>query len=150
MEYARDVMERPEIVRPGLTIPELAKTLLEADADGVCVVDDGHLVGVVTAMDLVRRHAPIHAPVMFALLDLVLTFGQQRAEEELRKASAPHVEGMMTTEVVTATSSTPLQEVAGWMAEQHLSMVPVVDEGRLVGVVTRRGMVRHTLSHFVD
>ena len=62
-----------------------------------------------------------------------------------RKISATDVAGLMTTEVVTASSSTELTTVAGWMAEQHLSMIPVVDEGKLAGVVTRRSMVRHTL-----
>jgi len=145
VQHARDVMVKPVVVRPTTSVADLARRLLEHDVDGVCVVDEGELVGVVTAMDLVEREAPVHAPVMFALLDMVLTFGQRRTEEELRKISATDVAGLMTTEVVTASSSTELTTVAGWMAEQHLSMIPVVDEGKLAGVVTRRSMVRHTL-----
>jgi len=148
VEHARDVMETPVVVRPTTSVSELARTLLDADVDGVCIVDEGQLVGVVTAMDLVEREAPVHAPVMFSLLDMVLPFGLKRTEADLRKISATDVAGLMTTEVVTASSSTELSTVAGRMADEHLSMVPVVDEGKLVGVVTRRGMVRHTLSHF--
>ena len=150
MRHATDAMHPAVPLPPSTSIPDLAKTLLQADADGVCVVDgDGRLLGVVTAMDLVFREAPVHAPTYVALFDLVLGFGQKQTKRDLARIRAQTVGELMTTEVRVATPQTPLVEVAGWMRDEHLSMIPVVQDGEILGVVTRRSMVQHTLSHFV-
>jgi CBS domain-containing protein len=150
LEIARNVMEPAPLVSPELDLKELAQRLLAADVDGVCVVDDaGRLVGVVTGMDLVFREKKVHPPAMIAVLDLVLTFGGRRTERELEKMAAVNVGALMTREVVTAVPETPVDELATRMVEQHLSMIPVVEGGVPIGVVTRRGMVRATLRHLL-
>lgn len=146
MEHARDVMVAAHPVHPALSIPELARLLLDEDLDGVCVVRDDKLVGVVTAMDLVFRRKKVHTPFTFALLDLVLEFGRGRTERELEKITAATVGQLMTADVVTARPDTPLDEIATWMVEQHLTVVPVLDDGQLVGVVTKPAIVRETLD----
>lgn len=149
MRHATDAMEEPLILPARTTIPQLARKLLEADADGACVCDaSGKVLGVVTAMDLVFREAPVHAPTFIALFDLVLAFGQQRTDDDLARIQAETVGALMSPKPRVAKPTTPLVDVAGWMRDEHLSMVPVVDDGKLLGVVTRRSMVRHTLSHF--
>ncbi len=151
MRHATDAMHDAITLFPDTSIPVLAQTLLEAEADGVCVIDrSGALVGVVTAMDLVFREAPVHAPSFVALFDLVLAFGQDRTKKDLERIQAQTVGELMTKELHTAGPETPLTEVAGWMRDEHLSMIPVVSKGELLGVVTRRSMVQHTLTHFTQ
>jgi signal-transduction protein with cAMP-binding, CBS, and nucleotidyltransferase domain len=149
MRHATDAMHPAVTLDPATSIPDLAKTLLQAEADGVCVVDeDGKLLGVVTAMDLVFREAPVHAPAYVALFDLVLGFGQEKTKKDLARIQAQTAGELMTHDVRIATPETRLMDVAGWMRDEHLSMIPVVWEGDILGVVTRRSMVQHTLSHF--
>ena len=149
MRHATDAMHDAITLFADASIETLARTLLDAEADGVCVIDgDGGLIGVVTAMDLVFREAPVHAPSFVALFDLVLAFGQQQTEADLERIQAQTVGELMTRDVHSATPETPLADVAGWMRDEHLSMVPVLDGNTLLGVVTRRSMVQHTLSHF--
>jgi CBS domain-containing protein len=141
MKHARDVMEPALVVRPDLPIADLARLLLEHDADGVCVVDGGRLLGVATAMDLVFREKEIAGPGVVAIWDLVLPIGLRRAQREAEKVSAADVQGLMTRDVVTTTGDESLQHVATRMLDEHLSLVPVLDGGELVGVVSRRSVV---------
>lgn len=150
MKVARDVMEPAALVSPSLDVTELARHMLASDVEGVCVVGaDGRLVGVVTGMDLVFREKKVHPPVMVALLDIVLSFGAKRTQRELEKMAAMTVDHLMTREVVSGLPETPIDEVATWMVEQHLSMIPILDHGAPIGVVTRRGMIAATLRHLL-
>lgn len=142
---ARDVMEPALVVAPELPIAELARLLVERDTDGVCVVEGGQLVGVATAMDLVYREKEIHGPAVVAVWDLVLPLGLGRAQREAEKIAAVDVSGLMTREVVTVSADAPLTEVADRMVVDHLSLVPVLEGGRLVGAVTRHSVVRAIL-----
>lgn len=144
-KVAREVMEPALVVGPELSIGGLARLLVDKDADGVCVIEGGNLVGVATAMDLVYREKEIHGPTVVAVWDLVLQLGFARAQREAEKIGAADVGGLMTREVVTVTGDTPLVEVATRMVEDHLSLVPVLEEGVLVGAVTRRSVVAAVL-----
>jgi CBS domain-containing protein len=146
MRYARDAMQEALRLPPDTTIEQLARTLIEQSADGACVVgEEGELLGVVTAMDLVFREAPVHAPAFVTLFELVLPLNTDRTRRELKKVLAQTAGELMTTEVRTARPDTPLTEVAGWMRDEHLSMVPVVGGDTVHGVVSRRSMVQHVL-----
>lgn len=149
MDRARDILEPAATVPPTTTLPDLARDLLELDTEAVCVIEGDRLVGVVTGMDLVYREKRVQLPVPIVVLDLVFQLGARRAEREIEKISAVTVGELMTRDVVTVGPDTPVDEIAAKMVEQHLSMVPVLDDGRLVGVVTRRAMVELALRHLV-
>jgi CBS domain-containing protein len=149
VNHARDIMQPAKVVRPDTRLTDLAQELLTSGADAVCVAEAGRLVGVLTGMDLVYREKRVHAPVTITLLDLVFQLGGHRTEREIEKMSAMIVTDLMTREVITVAPGTPLDEVATQMVEKHLSIVPVVEDDRLVGVVTRRAMVEVALRHLL-
>lgn len=144
MRIARDVMGPVQATVLRVTpVSEVAALLRDRAMDGVCVVDGDHLVGVVTAMDLIAREKPVHVPAVVVLMDLVIPLeGARRTEADIAKITARTAGELMTTEVTAAAPDTTLTEVAGWMVERHLSMIPVVDGGRLVGVITKHDMLR--------
>ena len=114
--------------------------------EGVCVCNDVRtLVGVVTGMDLVFREKHITPPAVVAILDLVLQFGRVSARE-IEKIEAATVGDLMTREVVTVERTTPVDQIATLMVDKHLSLLPILEGGRPIGVVTRRGMVAFTLK----
>lgn len=147
--HARDIMEPARIVGPQLSLADLATQLLDEGVDAVCVAEGERLVGVLTGMDLVYREKKVHAPTMITVLDLVVQLGARRTERELEKMGALTVSELMTRDVITTRPDAPADEIATQMVEQHLSLVPVVEHGRLVGVVTRRGMVELALRHLL-
>ncbi|MCK6501965.1 CBS domain-containing protein [Myxococcota bacterium] len=139
---AQEIMDRrPTVVEPDLPVADLARRLLESGVEGVCVVEGEALVGVVTAMDLVYREKNVHLPTVFTFMDAVIPLGWKRAEEELGKIAGLTVRAIMSRAPVTVAPTADLHELATLMVERHLSMLPVVQDGRLLGVVDKRAVL---------
>ena len=151
MQVARDILEPAVLVEPSLSLRALAERLLAADVEGVCVVNEaGTLVGVVTGMDLVFREKRVQTPSTLALLDLVIQLGGRKTVRELEKIGATQVDELMTREVVTVPPDAPIDRIATVMVERHVSILPVVEHGRPLGVITRRGMIALSLRHLLE
>lgn len=143
MKTARELMDDSVTVTAELPVRELAETLLDAGADGACVVDGERLIGVVTTMDLVFKEKQVHLPTLLYILDAVIPLGRmQDVDDELHKMASATVEDLMTRTVITVGPDAPMDEVATRMVEDHLTLVPVVDDGRLLGAVTKRSLLR--------
>lgn len=128
-------------VRPGDGVEVVLRTLREHELPGVPVVDDaGRLVGIITEADLVLagEEADLHLPHYFELFGgLVFLEPLRHFEERLRKAAAATAEDMMTPDPVTVGADTDVEEAARLIAERGHNRLPVVEHGRLVGMVTR-------------
>lgn len=139
-----DVMDpTPLTVEPTLSVRDLAELLLARPLEGACVVEDGNLIGVATAMDLVFQSQPAHMPSFFHFLEALIPLESvAKAEQDLRKIAGATVRDVMTAEPVTTTPGEPVAAVAERMVARHLSLVPVLDGRRLVGAVTKAGILR--------
>jgi CBS domain-containing protein len=148
MTTANDVMHVPApTVDPTMSVQDLAAWLLERQLDGACVVEDGQLVGVVTSMDLVFREQRVHIPSFFVFLDAVIpTFDPRKTYEEVRKVTGTTVADICTREPITVTPDTELADIASRMVDQHLTILPVIHNGGLVGMVTKPDVVRAKLA----
>jgi CBS domain-containing protein len=146
---AREIMDPvPRTVTPDTEVRTLAALLLAERLDGTCVVDEaGALVGVVTTMDLVFQERPVHLPSFFALLDaFVPTESGRSVERDIQRISGARVADIMSTDIETVSPDTPVREVATRMVDHHHTLLPVVDGGRLVGVVDKRCMLKVALG----
>jgi CBS domain-containing protein len=104
------------------------------------VNEAGRCVGIVTESDLVisEEDADLHLPHYIALFGgVVFLEPLRRFENRLRKAFASTVDDMMTADPVTIASDATVEEAARVIAERKHNRLPVVEHGRLVGVVTR-------------
>lgn len=137
----------PPSIEPDLGVRELARMLLESGRDGYAVVENGKLVGVVTAMDLIFQEKQVHVPSFFAFLDGLLPLGQHRLEEELQKVTGARVRDIMTTNPVTASQNDHVDAVATAMVERRLTVIPVVRDGELIGEITKPVLLEYALSH---
>jgi CBS domain-containing protein len=142
---AKDIMQ-PEVitVRPEASVRELADLLAEKKVSGVPVVDEEqHVVGVVTEGDIILQDADLHFPHYVQFLDGVIYLESVRAfEERFRKAFGARVRDIMSTDVITVGPDAPVREVATLMADREVNRVPVVEGGRLVGIITRHDVVK--------
>lgn len=142
----RDVMVEPVEVSPRSSVKELSRILLERQIDGVCVVDEGRLVGVVTSMDLVMRDMPVHLPTVITIMDLVVQLPMGPGDrEELRKVLATTVGELMSRKVISIGPDAPVSQAAERMVDKHLTVLPVVESGRLLGVVTKQSLLRASI-----
>jgi CBS domain-containing protein len=143
---ARDLMVSPVVtVQPSASVKEVAKLLLEQGISAVPVVDDqGKLVGVVSEGDLLHR-PEIGSERRRSWWLLGLTDEETLAAEYV-KAHAHKVADAMTQKVITAAPDASLHELATLMEANAIKRVPIVEDGRLVGIVSRANLVRALAS----
>ncbi len=139
---ARDVMVSPVItVQPSASVGEVAKTFLERRISAVPVVDDqGKLVGIVSEGDLMHRSEAGTERRRSWWLE-AFTTGETLAAEYV-KAHARKVADVMTHPVITAAPDAPLHEIAALMEKNSIKRVPIVTDGRLVGIVSRANLIQ--------
>lgn len=136
-------MVEPLTVVPNRSVRDLAELLLRERSDGACVIEHGRLVGVVTTMDLVFQEKRVHLPSILTLMDFAIPLEPpERLREELDKISGTTVADIMSRQPIFATPDTPMSEVASRMVDQHLTIVPVVEGERLIGMVTKQALLR--------
>jgi CBS domain-containing protein len=142
MATVADIMER-DPVRVGRddSVEDVIRTLREHELPGVPVVDgSGTLVGIVTENDLILRdeeadlHLPHHLDIMGGVVYLE---SMKHFEARVKKAFASKAEDMMTAKPITVAPDASLEEAAKLIAQHKHNRLPVVEDGRLVGVITR-------------
>ncbi len=148
---ARDVMTSAVIsVTPSTPVERLIETLLEHGISGVPVLEDGLLVGIVTEGDLILRERAQRKRSGMAYLFQQLFEDHAKLAQEYRKAHGLTAEDVMTRGVVTCNPGTPVAEVAHLMAEKHIKRIPVIQDDRLVGIVTRSDIMKALFRRMTD
>jgi len=145
MPKAADVMTRDAItVTLETSLRELARILAEKHINGAPVVDDeGDLLGVVCESDLVNQNRPLHIPTVFVILDSVIPLENPwRVEKEFKRLTATKVGDIYSHPAVTVAPDTDLSEVARIMAEKKIYTIPVMDRGKIVGVLGKADVIR--------
>ena len=137
-----DVMTRKVIsIAPDATVEDAAKTMLACEISGLFVVDaKGALAGVVTEGDLLRRDelgTQRHRPWWLRLL---VSPGRQAAD--FTHTYGRHVSDVMTVDVMAVGSDAPLEEVVDTMEKHRIKRLPVVENQRVIGVVSRSDLLR--------
>jgi len=138
-------MDEAHAVGPHTPVDEVIRLLREHELPGVPVVNEGgRCIGIVTEADLVISEdgldlkLPHHLDIFGAVVWLEPFKG---FEQRLRKALATEVQDVMTRDPVTVDASASVQEAARLIVERGHNRLPVVEHGRLVGVVTRVGVL---------
>jgi CBS domain-containing protein len=137
-----DIMDtETPTVYPEDTVETVLRVLRENELPGVPVVNSGgRCVGIITEADLVMtgEDADLHLPHYFELFGgFVFLEPLGHFEERLRKATAALARDLMTEDPVTIEPSAGVAEAAKVISRSKHNRLPVVDHGRLVGVVTR-------------
>jgi CBS-domain-containing membrane protein len=143
---AIDVMT-PSVIcaRPDMTVQNAAKLLVEHRISGMPVVDEkGDLVGIVSEGDLLRRVETSTQKRSPWWLDM-LSSTRSLAGEFVREHSRL-IGDVMRTDVVTVDAQTALVDIADLMEKHGIKRVPVMNEGKLVGIVSRANLVRALAS----
>ena len=136
-----DVMTvKPVTIEPAATVKEIAQTLLHHDIRALPVVDIGDLlVGVVSEADVICRECPTaRRHTLGGLVDRMLGHDHGWAD----KAEGITAGEIMTKQVISTHSTEPISVAARRMLSEEVRMMPVVDDGHLVGVLSRHDILR--------
>ena len=138
----RDIMSSPAItISPSATVGEAAGLMLDRGISGLPVVDaDGRLRGVVTEGDFLRRTelgTEVQRPRWLEYLQ-----NTGKVAEEYVRSHGRRIEEVMQPEAVTCVPEDPLGVAVEAMLRRHIKRLPVVEDGRVVGVVSRSDLLR--------
>ncbi len=144
---AKDVMKTPVVsVKKDATLFEVARLLDEKKISGAPVVDDdGQLVGIISELDLIRRSQeltvssyrdPLTWISPYTSIEDLASFRQGLCE-----IGGNLVQEVMTRRVVTVDEDDSLEQAAKIMAKRRINRIPVLRDGRVVGIITRGDLV---------
>ncbi len=142
---ARDVMTADVVtLAPETPIPEIVRLFRTRGVSGAPVIEGGRVIGIVTEIDLIARHARPHSPVYLPLLDARIPLaGQREYHEIVRRILGTTAREIMTAPVITADADLDVEEVATLMVENKASSIPVLSGGELVGIITHGDLIAH-------
>ncbi len=144
---AADIMVKDVVTTgPEASVQQLATLMLERRISGLPVVDGGgRLLGIVSEGDLIRRPEIDTDRVKLGWLRLLLS-DEDRARDFV-KSHGRKAREVMTQPAISVAADAPLAEVVRLMARHRVKRLPVVDKGKLVGLVTRTDLLRAVVAH---
>ena len=116
----RDVMSKNvKTVRPNSTINEVVRKMNKFEIGSIVVADGEKPVGIITERDILRR-----------VLEVTVASEAMKAKE------------IMSAPILTIDSEATTEEAATLMNSERIKKIPVVEEGKLIGIVTSTDIVR--------
>lgn len=140
---AKDIMTAPVITAgPDSSVSEIAALLFERRISAVPVVEEGRLVGIVSEGDLLHRHEIGTERGARPGSWWLRLFSAGHSAEGYIKSHARKARDVMTREVVSVAPDSDAAEIASLLEAHGIKRVPVLEGGRLVGVVSRANLVQ--------
>lgn len=142
------IMSRPPItVGPETSLAEAAELMLDASVGSLLVVNPaGRLIGIVTDSDFAARPAGI--PFTALRLPQVLGewLGEDGVERIYQEARRRTVADIMTGNVHSVSSADRVENVLRVMMDQNIKHVPVIDDGKPLGMIARHDLLKMMLE----
>lgn len=145
MLTAQEIMTREIVtVTANTSIKDLAKKFVETHVSNMPVLDDaGKLIGVISETDLIEQQKPLHIPTVMALFDGVFYLDSEKSfKEQVDRITATTVGELCNKKPIVCAPETPVREIAGLMSKHRVHLIPVVDAGKMIGVVARLDLIR--------
>jgi len=148
---AADVMTRSVItIDPDCSVAEAAKRMIDTRISGMPVVDaQGNMVGLISESDLLHRTEMGTERRQRRSWWLALIAGPTNVADDYVKSHGHKVSDVMTESVVTVGPDISLDEIVRTLERRHIKRLPVLDNGKLVGIVTRANLL-HVLASAAD
>jgi CBS domain-containing protein len=140
----REIMVKDVLtVRKETSLRDLAEILISRHISGAPVVDkENRYLGVVGEHDLIRHERPLHIPTVMTLFDSWIPLELPSSlRKEMERISATSVGDLYNPKAPTVTPDTPIREAVSLFEREDVDILPVLDSGRLVGVVGRGDLV---------
>ena len=133
----REIMtDSPRTTRPDTLLRDAARELVRSGIGALPVIEaDGLLVGMLSERELMRH--------MLSLASINGSIPRPQSGIERQRRT---VRDVMTRQVLCVSPDQPLAEVASLMTNKDVDRIPVVEEGRLVGFLTRGDIVRKLIG----
>ncbi|NPE28935.1 CBS domain-containing protein [Methanococcoides sp. SA1] len=146
----KDIMSSNVIVcSPQDTISSTAQLLKKENISGVPVVDEGKVVGIVSEVDLLKllnipEHGGLWLPSPFEIIEIPIRelISWEDSKKMLSDVGSKPVSDIMEKDVFTLGPESSVEDASISMARHKINRLPVVDNGELVGLITRGDIIR--------
>lgn len=136
---ARDAMiPHPLVVAPATTLLEFINAVLRGNQTTASVVDGDRLVGMVSVEDVFRRLLPHYVGMSGGLADVL---HESYFEEAFERFKNTTVATVMSRDVDSMGPDEPLMHAVAMFVQRSRKTLPVLEDGRFVGSVTRRSVL---------
>ena len=150
MIKAKDIMTSdPVVVAKDEDIGKATAIMIEKGFNGIPVVDNnGRLVGIICQSDIIAQQKKLPLPSYFTFLDGLISLRSMKTiEKEAQKIAATTVGQAMTPDPISVSPDTGIETLAALMVDNNFHTLPVVENGRLVGVVGKEDVLRTLINH---
>ena len=150
MIEAKDIMTSdPVVVVQDGDVSKATAIMIEKGFNGLPVVDDsGRLVGIICQSDIIAQQKKLPLPSFFTFMDgLISLRSMKMLEKEAQKIAATTVGQAMTPDPVCVSLDTGIETLAALMVDNNFHTLPVVEEGKLVGVVGKEDVLRTLINN---
>lgn len=147
-KLAKEIM-KTTVVTVGTETPvrEIAKLMLARDISGFPVVDEeGHVLGVVTELDLMRKQIAPNEPSIWTTVWGMDADRMEKYQDALRKYMGKTAGEVMTSPALTVDVSDSLEKVGNLMFNKQIKRLFVTEKGKLAGVISRSAFTQLMLD----
>jgi CBS domain-containing protein len=146
----KDIMN-PDVVfcKPEDSVRDTAKILKENNISGAPILEDGKLVGIVSEADLLKllilpEHGGLWLPSPFEVIEVPIRelLSWEDTKKMLSDVGTRQIGEMMKKDVYTISPEASVEEASEIMIRHRINRLPVVEEGRVVGIVTRGDIIQ--------
>ncbi|MFG1501306.1 CBS domain-containing protein [Halobacteriovorax sp. XZX-3] len=146
MDIKNIMTKTPITITENKSIRDAAKLMCDKKISALPVLnDDGDVVGIITESDFVGKEVE----VPHAMAKLKQAFGQNlnftQLEKSYEQIKEIRVGDVMSRNVKSLTEDTDLEGYVQFMIEKHIKRVPVIKDNKLVGIVTRKDIIKSFL-----
>jgi CBS domain-containing protein len=141
---AKDIMTKEVItVETDSSVKDVAIVLTKNRISGVPVVNKNkEVVGIITEADLIAINKNIQFPTVITILGGIIYLNTKNFDNDLKKILATKAEDIMTKEVTYVNPDTNISEIATIMSEKRFHLLPVIEDKKLVGIISKADIVR--------
>jgi CBS domain-containing protein len=143
MKVSEIMTQKVYTISPDSTLKECAEALSKYNINGLVVVEKDKVVGVITKADIFKAILPRYPDIIEEeryVSDL------EYVEERANKLFEMEVKDIMGAPPITVNSDMPIVKAGSTMILRRVKQVPVVDKGKLVGIITLTDIINNLLK----
>ncbi|MBE0426444.1 MAG: CBS domain-containing protein [Nitrospirae bacterium] len=143
MKVGEIMTKEVHTIGPGQTLKVCAETMNSKKINGMVVVEGGKVLGVITKADIFKAVLPRYPDI---IEDERHMTDMEYIEERAHKLYEMNVTEIMGTPPITVSSDMPIVKAGSTMILRRVKQVPVVDNDKLVGIITLTDIINHLLK----
>jgi len=143
MKVSQIMTKEVHTIEPAQTLKECAEVMNKKRANGLVVVDDGKVVGVITKADIFKAILPRYPDIIEDerhMTDL------EYIEERAHKLYEVRVKEIMGTPPITVSNDAPVVRAGSQMILRRVKQLPVLDKNKLAGIITLTDIITYLLK----